>query len=96
MSKLTITGNIVAKPDHVDRVREELERLVLRTRREDGCLQYDLHQDNNAPTHFFLYENWASREQWRSHMAASPVSDFVTATQGAVEKTWVSELTHLL
>ncbi|WP_299971774.1 antibiotic biosynthesis monooxygenase [uncultured Roseobacter sp.] len=46
MAKLTITGNVVAKEDQIDFVKAELEKLITPTRAEDGCLQYDLHQDN--------------------------------------------------
>jgi quinol monooxygenase YgiN len=54
MAKLTITGNVVAHPDHIDLVRAELEKLVPITRAESGCLQYDLHQDNDNPAYFLF------------------------------------------
>jgi quinol monooxygenase YgiN len=44
------------------------EKLIPITRAEEGCIQYDLHQDNEEPAHFLFYENWASRELWQIHM----------------------------
>ncbi|CAN0264861.1 unnamed protein product, partial [Chrysoparadoxa australica] len=70
MSKLTITGNILAKANKVELVKSELVKLIETTRGEQGCLQYDLHQDNENPAYFMFYENWESRALWQTHMNA--------------------------
>ena len=51
-------------------MRAELEKLVPITRAEDGCLQYDLHVDNENSGFFVFYENWESRALWQTHMNA--------------------------
>ena len=95
MSKLTITGNILAKPNQFDLVKAELEKLIPITRAEAGCLQYDLHQDNENPAYFMFYENWESRELWQTHMNAPHMAAYMAATEGAVEKFWLHEMTHI-
>ncbi|MEM6535923.1 MAG: putative quinol monooxygenase [Pseudomonadota bacterium] len=95
MSKLTITGNILAKADKVELVKSELVKLIETTRGEEGCLQYDLHQDNENPAYFMFYENWESRELWQTHMSAPHLAAYMSATDGAVEKFWVHELTQI-
>ncbi len=45
----------------------ELRALVGPTRREDGCITYDLHRGADAPGSFLLHEVWASREHHRLH-----------------------------
>jgi quinol monooxygenase YgiN len=45
----------------------ELRALVGPTRREDGCLTYELHRGADAPDAFLLHEVWASREHHRLH-----------------------------
>ena len=62
MSKLTIVANITAKSDKIELVKAELEKLIPITRAEEGCINYDLHQDKGNPAHFLFYENWESRE----------------------------------
>ena len=62
MAKLTVVGTIKAKADKISLVKVELDRLIDITRSEEGCLQYDLHQDNNDPAHFMCYESRESRE----------------------------------
>ena len=95
MSKLTIVAHITARADKIDLVKAELEKLVDITRSEEGCLQYDLHQDNENPAHFMFYENWESRDLWQTHMNAQHLQDYMTATEGAVEDFTLHEMMHI-
>ena len=95
MSKLTIVANIHAHPSKIDLVAAELEKLVPLTRTEPGCIQYDLHRDNNNPAHFMFYENWESRELWQAHMGAPHLAAYMKATEGAVVDFVLNEMTHI-
>ncbi|KLU01129.1 hypothetical protein RISK_006698 [Rhodopirellula islandica] len=95
MAHLTIVAHITAKEDQVDFVKSELLKLIAPTLKEDGCVNYDLHQDNENPAHFMFYENWETRELWQQHTAGQPLKGFGTATEGALEGIQVHELTHL-
>ena len=95
MSKLTIVANIYAKSDKIDLVKSELEKLIAPTLAEEGCMQYDLHQDNENPAHFLFFENWESRELWQVHMDAQHIKDYLDATDGAVENFTLNEMTHI-
>ncbi len=93
MDKLTIIANIKAKVDQVELVKSELLKLIDVTRAEKGCINYDLHQDNENATHFLFYENWESRELWQQHMDTQHIKDYMTATDGAVEEFTLNEMT---
>ena len=95
MAKLTIVANITAKVGKIDLVKAELEKLVEVTRAEKGCLQYDLHQDNENPAHFMFYENWKSRDLWQTHMSAQHLQDYMAATDGSVDSFILNEMTKL-
>ena len=45
----------------------ELRALVGPTRKEDGCLTYDLHRSADGPSALLLHEVWASREAHSRH-----------------------------
>jgi quinol monooxygenase YgiN len=45
----------------------ELRALVAPTRKEEGCLQYDLHAATDQPGCYLLHEVWASREHHGVH-----------------------------
>ena len=95
MSNLIIVANIRAKSDKIDLVKAELKKLINITRAEAGCLQYDLHQDNENPAHFLFYENWESRELWQAHMGNQHLQDFMAATEGAVEEFTINEMIQI-
>jgi len=92
MSQLTIVANIVAAEDKVELVKTELLKLITTTRAEEGCINYDLHQDNENTAHFMFYENWETRELWRAHMEAKHLEAFVSATEGAIDSFTVNEM----
>lgn len=95
MSKLTIVANIKANPDKIALVKKELEKLLAITRAEAGCINYDLHQDNDNPAHFMFYENWESRELWQTHMNAPHLAAYMQATDGAVAEFILNEMTQI-
>ena len=89
---LTIVANIHANPGQVALVKAELEKLIPITRAEEGCIQYDLHQDNDNPAHFMFYENWDSRDLWQAHMNAPHLADYQKATEGAIVEFTLNEM----
>lgn len=93
MAHLTIVANIVAHPDKIDLVHVELKKLIDITRAEEGCVQYDLHQNNDNPAHFMFFENWESRALWQTHMSAPHLTEYMAATDGAVESFTLYEMT---
>ena len=88
-------AGITAAADKVDLVKAELEKLIAPTLAEAGCVQYDLHQDNENPTQFLFYENWESRALWQAHMGNQHLKDFLSATEGAVAELTINEMTHI-
>jgi quinol monooxygenase YgiN len=93
MAKLTIVANIKANPDKIELVKSELLKLIDLTRAENGCIDYDLHQDNDNPAHFMFYENWESRDLWQVHMNAPHLAAYMDATEGAVAEFTLNEMT---
>ena len=45
-----------------------LTTLAEASRKEEGCIQYDMHLDNEDPSFIMFYETWASRDLWLEHM----------------------------
>ncbi|MGF1872313.1 putative quinol monooxygenase [Photobacterium indicum] len=95
MANLTIVANIIAKADKVELVKTELLKLIDVTRAEEGCINYNLHQDNENPAHFMFYENWISRELWQTHMGNQHLKDYMAATDGAVDSFVLNEMTKI-
>ena len=92
---LTIVARIEAYPDHTERVKIELLKLIAPTLAETGCLQYDLHQDNDNPSVFLFFERWENRELWRAHMENTHVAQFSGATAGAIASFSLNEMSRV-
>ncbi len=90
---LTITASILAKPEKRELVRQSLLNLIPPTLKEEGCLNYDLHQDNENPDRFFFYENWESRALWLNHNDSDHIAAHRKATEGAVAEVIIHEMT---
>ena len=90
---LTIVAKIEANPDKVDLVKAELLKLIEPTLAEAGCIQYDLHQDNENPAVFLFFENWESRELWQEHMKNENLAKYMLATEGSIASFTLNEMT---
>ena len=56
-----------ARAGHEPFLEAELRALVAPTRKEDGCLQYDLHRAAEGTGAYLLHEVWESREDHTAH-----------------------------
>ncbi len=75
---LTIVARIEAAPGIADRLEAEMKVLVADTRREPGCLRYDLHRDTKITDVFVFVEEWQSMALWQTHMSGAAIRDFNT------------------
>jgi quinol monooxygenase YgiN len=65
--KVDVVAHIHAKPNCEHALREVLESFVAPTRKEEGCIRYDLFCDLDDSTKFTFIEEWASREALEKH-----------------------------
>ena len=56
-----------AKPGQELLLQAELSALIRPTRKEEGCIQYDLHRSTDVPGDFLFYEIWANRDAHAEH-----------------------------
>lgn len=69
-NSLRVVARIKAKPENVGEVRELLCGLIEPTRKESGCISYELLQNTDDPTDFTFVEEWESRAALESHAAS--------------------------
>lgn len=68
-----VVALIRAKRGCEHKVQALLAGLVEPTRREPGCLRYDLHRDADDPCLFVFFESWASRGDLDRHLGSPHV-----------------------
>jgi quinol monooxygenase YgiN len=69
LPKEAVTLAVILRPrDGQDLMLEaELRALIAPTRKEEGCLRYDLHRSVEGPGAFLLHEIWETREHHTAH-----------------------------
>ncbi|MGE5404116.1 MAG: putative quinol monooxygenase [Candidatus Saccharibacteria bacterium] len=95
MTQVTVVARIKAKPEASTKVREELLKLIEPTRKESGCISYDLHQDNEDATLFFFLENWESKELLDKHLKSEHIKAYLKSTENLVEQWDLNLLTKI-
>lgn len=73
-TSLRVIARVRAKTEHIAQVREILAALVEPTRRELGCVSYELLQNSSDPADFVFVEKWASAAAEQAHFVTPHVS----------------------
>ncbi|SHG04975.1 Quinol monooxygenase YgiN [Marinomonas polaris DSM 16579] len=91
-TELVLVANIKAHPGKSAELKTALEALLVPTRVEAGCLQYDLHQDNNNAEAFVYFERWSGYDTWQDHMKTTHINTFLESTKDIIADFSVTEL----
>jgi quinol monooxygenase YgiN len=69
LPKDAVTLTVILRPREGQEplLEAELRALLSPTRKEEGCLTYDLHRAADTPDAYLLHEVWATREHHRAH-----------------------------
>ena len=74
---LRVVARITARPDKVEELRAVLSGLIEPTRKEKGCIRYELLQNNADPTDFTFVEEWESDAALDAHLDSVHIEDAV-------------------
>ena len=71
-------------------------KLIAPTRNDDeGCIQYDLYQDNSDPSLLYFLERWQSDALLDKHLETPHLRAFVKAVENLVSEMEVNRLTPI-
>ena len=74
-----VMATIVVKPEHADAAKALLIELAAASRKEAGCLAYELFQQIDAPYTFQTVEQWRTQADADAHMATPHVGNAIAA-----------------
>jgi quinol monooxygenase YgiN len=94
-SQLTVVAKVVAKKEYVDHIIPGLLKLIAPTRKETGCIEYNLHQDNNLPEAIIFYETGENAASLEQHMNSDHLKDHINAVDGMLEDNAVHFMTRI-
>lgn len=70
---ITVVATFQARPGKEAELQQALIGLVAPTRREAGCLNYDLHFLPEDPAKFLFHENWTSKAHLDAHLQSAHI-----------------------
>ena len=70
---ITVVAMFQAKPGKEAELKKALTSLVVPTRMEPGCINYDLHQSPEDLGKFLFHENWTTKAALGAHLKNTPI-----------------------
>jgi|ERR1017187_8735844 quinol monooxygenase YgiN len=70
---ITVVATFQARPGKEAELKNALIGLVTPTRKEAGCINYDLHASPEDPAKFLFHENWASQAHLDAHLQSPQI-----------------------
>ena len=80
--KVTVIARIKAKTGEVQRVKEELLKLLAPTRAENGCMNFDMHQGATDQSQFLFHENWTGKAALEAHFETPHIKNWLRVAEG--------------
>lgn len=74
---ISVLATLKAKPGKLDELKQELQVLLLPTRREPGNVEYMLFQLRDVPDVFYVRESWLGQEGLDQHIATPHFQSFI-------------------
>ncbi|MFC6100932.1 putative quinol monooxygenase [Olivibacter domesticus] len=82
-----LTAIIKTKPEHFTEVLTVLQNMVQETRKEEACIQYDLHQEKEDENIFIFHEIWKDQAGLDSHNQQSYILAFGQLAKEKLQET---------
>jgi quinol monooxygenase YgiN len=74
----TIVVFLTVKKDQGAKLEEAFQPAIKASRKEAGCLAYDLNRDNTDPSKYYVYERWKSLAALEEHLESEPIKTLLT------------------
>lgn len=82
---IIVKGSIPVKADLRDEALELIQSLAERSRKEHGCLAYEVFINASKPETFVIWQQWRGIEALESHFASAHVDAFLDAIPDLIE-----------
>jgi quinol monooxygenase YgiN len=86
MAQINVIAQIWIKEESLEQLKPTLNLLVTETRKEKGCLYYDLYQSLDDEKHFIMNEKWETSEDLGAHMLSDHFKKCGTLIGAAASK----------
>lgn len=75
---VTVKSN--PKPEYKDEFLKAFSEVSKEVHKEEGCIEYQIYQKDNANTDLFVFERWESRAHLDAHLKTVHMAKFFEKT----------------
>ncbi len=85
--KTYLTAILKSKPEFLPEVKSVLQNMVVHSRKETACIQYDLHQSLDDQNIFTFHEIWKNQEGLTLHNEQPYIKAFRSLAKEKLQET---------
>lgn len=74
--KIVLIARLKVKPDKIEEARAAAMKIVEPSRKEEGCINYDVHQSVEDESVFLWHETWIDKAAIDEHFATPFFQEF--------------------
>ena len=82
---IIVKGSIPVKATHKDEALSLIQALAGQSRREQGCVAYEVYIDAQSPETFNIWQQWTGLTALEEHFASPHVDAFLDAIPDLIE-----------
>jgi len=90
--EIRIVAPFTIKTEYVEALKQSLNDVISASRKEPGCLQYDLQLEIGSTNSFVFFERWRSQEDIDLHEKSAHFQQFIAALDGKIEHIEIKKL----
>ena len=90
--KKYVTAKLFIKPQFKNDFKKEAANLITKTRKESGCISYNLFQDVASEDEFLFFEKYINQEALDYHCSLDYLKNFVTTIKDWQSKEMIVEV----
>jgi len=94
--QITKRVTFIAKDNCEDKVKELLEAMVIPSKNENGCLNYNIYQYKDNKKKFMAVETWENEEALNGHKQSEHYKIYKSSYEPFVESKYTDELDYLI
>lgn len=84
---IAVIAKVALKPGMMAEFLASNHEMILPTKKEEGCLSYQVFQDMQDPEVCYVIEKWESEAALQKHMASSPhFKKYMALFPGMIDK----------
>lgn len=73
-----VVAHLTARPDKIEETRAALAAVIEPTRAENGCITYELMQNDAHPADFTFVEEWSTGAALDAHLESEHIRDLTS------------------